>query len=350
MIVFIAPFPSLANEKDGLLQRVSWIDSLVSDYSRVYLDISLGGFWRARHHSFGKVTVYQINAFRHFFMIASMVKRARIVYIHSIFHSLRALSSYWLAKPITDLHGIVPEEMAYSGKYWRAIIFGFIERLVLRRSASVVFVTNAMQEHFLNKYGRLSGDDQVIAILPKFSDSRSGVDFVLNTVRDPNAVIYAGGLQPWQNMPLMLEAASVASNFNYVFLSGSVSILELMARSAKVKSFKCFSVQPEHVADYYLESTYGFILRDPVLLNQVACPTKLVEYLYWGVIPIVLSADLGDFNRRGFRYITVEDFSSGQIPDKAELAQMRHVNRMLVEALGSECEAKLTALRNIMIS
>ena len=35
--------------------------------------------------------------------------------------------------------------------------------------------------------------------------------------------------------------------------------------------------------------------REEILVNAVACPTKLVEYMYWGVVPVVITPNIGDF-------------------------------------------------------
>lgn len=54
---------------------------------------------------------------------------------------------------------------------------------------------------------------------------------------------------------------------------------------------------------------YVFVLRDDILVNQVACPTKIVEYLNYGIIPIVLSENIGDFKELGYEYLSINDFN-----------------------------------------
>lgn len=344
MIVFVAPFPALSDEKDGFVQRIASIDSLVSDLPRVYLEISFRRFWIVRRHCFGKATVLQLNAFHHFFVITSFFKKASSVYVHSVYGSLMALPAYWLTKPITDLHGVVPEELVFKGKPWRARLLNLVERIALRRSVAVVYVTSAMQQHFQRKYGRNSAADRTIAILPRLTDERGQSENVLGSRRDPKAVIYAGGLQPWQNVPLMVDAAAAAPQFRFIFLSGEAEAFQRLAIMGNVADFTCTSVEPDQVPDYYLSCTYGFVLRDPVLLNRVACPTKLVEYLHWGVIPIVLTPDIGDFASLGFAFVSLDEFRSGHLPGENEVARMRANNRQVVERLRAACESELTRL------
>jgi hypothetical protein len=350
MILFIATHPALADEKDGMVQRIASIDSLVSDLSRTYLDISFRRFWARQVHQFGITTVFQINGFVHFFFIVSQLRKARVVYIHSIFYSMKALLVYWLAKPITDLHGAVPEEFGYQGRPWLSKLFGAVERVALRRSFAVVHVTSAMKRHFQKKYGRNSERDRIVAIIPKMSDPRGERNSVMTSQRDPSAVVYAGGLQAWQNVAMMLDAAAAAAQSRFIFLSGEAASLQTMAHAANVKQFTCVAVAPNQVPDYYLSATFGFILRDPVLLNQVACPTKLVEYLHWGVIPIVLSEDVGDFLESGYQFVSLDDFRAGRLPGAERAASMREINRDVVARLISSCEGELLTLQKMLRS
>ena len=145
----------------------------------------------------------------------------------------------------------------------------------------------------------------------------------------------------------MLEAAAAIPQLRYIFLSGEASALQLQANSAHVLNCMCSAVPPSQVPDHYLTCTYGFVLRDPVLLNQVACPTKLVEYLYWGVIPIVLTSGIGDFAELGFAFVSLENFRSGRLPDDNEAAKMRVINRQVIEKLIDSSEGELLSLRQV---
>ena len=349
MIVFVAPFPALADEKDGLIQRVASIDSLVSNQPRVYLDISFRRFWFKRIHHIGEATVFQLNGLLHFFIIIAWIKKANIVYIHSVFNALKALSAYWITKPITDLHGAVPEELIYQGYRGRAKLYGIVEQIALRRSANVIYVTSAMKRHFQQKYESIFADDLTIAILPNLLDARNQGDNILTVARDPKAVVYAGGLQDWQNISMMLNAAADAPKFHFLWLTGEPETLQRLAELKNIVHFTCTSVAPDKVADHYLTSTYGFVLRDPVLLNQVACPTKLVEYMHWGVIPIILTSAIGDFAEFGFAYVTLDDFRLGTLPDNITAANMREINQRIVTKMVTLSKTEIVKLRQLLL-
>lgn len=335
----------MMNEKDGFTQRIAWIDALVHDVPRIYLDISLGGNIRRKRIEIGSATIFRLNLFLHFLAIIKIFKKASIVYIHSVYNALRAIPAYWISNTVTDMHGIVPEEMDVANKQWRAKLFGYIERVAVKKSSIVVFVTNAMKLHFQNKYKRNNVEDKIIAILPRIDDERGSLESVLSSRRDSGAVIYAGGIQPWQNISLMLSAAARASNYKFTFLSSDYQKLVQLAADAKVNQFSSFAVAPKEVATYYLQSEFGFILRDSISVNKVACPTKLVEYFHWGVIPIVLSPDIGDFGEMGFKYILLDDFVSGKVPNADELNMMRLRNREIIDRLNLSCNNELSALK-----
>lgn len=72
------------------------------------------------------------------------------------------------------------------------------------------------------------------------------------------------------------------------------------------------TVSSDQVAEYYKRAHLGFVLRDDVLVNRVACPTKLIEYLGSGVVPIIVSSKIGDFRELGYQYVTYNRFISGK--------------------------------------
>jgi hypothetical protein len=67
-------------------------------------------------------------------------------------------------------------------------------------------------------------------------------------------------------------------------------------------------------------ANFGFIQREDHLLNRIANPTKLVEYLYFGMRPIVWSADIGDFVQMGYEYVSIDALDlAGRAQAKSEL-------------------------------
>lgn len=349
MIVFIAPYPSEENLRDGMIQRVAAIDGLVRRERRTYLDISFRRFWRKSVVNIGGVHVFQINALMHFFLIAAMLARARCIYVHSVYNALKVLPFLLWRRFILDAHGVVPEELSHEGKNVAACLYSFVERIVVLRCMTLICVTEAMRNHFLAKHGRNCKADLILPILPALDKDATSRDAGIAPRAHGNTVIYAGGLQAWQNVDKMVAAAASVSALRYTFLTSDVRTMEHKLREAGVIDFTCHSVAPDAVKNFYLACSFGFVLREPVLVNRVACPTKLIEYLYWGVVPIVITPSIGDFDETSIRTVKLSQFLSGELPDESTLQSMREHNRNAVDALVQASEKSKRVLADLLV-
>lgn len=329
MLLFLADEPAAATERDGMAQRIRWIDEQFSESPRVLLRISLKSHLHRRREVLSPVlSIETLNLFLHFSHLLRLVKRSQFVYVHSCGHALRGLPLYFLGiRVITDMHGVVPEEMRLSGQRWLSRILSLTERIVVKRSAALVFVSQAMRRHFEVKYRRPLDRSYVIPILTKGGPNPS-------SARDPRTVIYAGGLQPWQRIDQMLDAVVAAEGrFRFLFLTGEPEKLKMLLQKRAIREVEVDSVPGERVPQYLQRASLGFILRDDSIINRVACPTKLIEYLRSGVIPIVEQPLIGDFCELGYGYILLRDFVRGNLPDPAALDALREQNRRVARDL-----------------
>ena len=331
MLLFVGREPNAGNEQDGMAQRVKSIDDRFLDTPRTILSIAFKRNLRRRRIQRSEtLTVEQVNALMHLFHIWMLVWKSRTTYVHSCYNACTILPLYLFKKRIiTDMHGVVPEEELLKGNIWRSRVLGIVEKVVLRRSAAVVFVTEAMKGHFQAKY-QLSAEKQhfTIPILP------SGTCNSSTARRQDDLVIYAGGLQTWQRVDRMLEVAEMMSGqYRFLFLTGSPELLKAKLHNIGTHDIKVDSVPNAAIAEFYGRASYGFLLRDNSIINRVACPTKLVEYMRAGVIPIVEQPLIGDFEALGYRYILVKDFLEDAHPCSAECEIWRKQNTDIVSTL-----------------
>jgi hypothetical protein len=348
MIIVVAPHPSTENQKDGMIQRVAHIDSLMALSPRVYLDISVRRFVRKKVFVEGLVTIHRLNLFIHVFQIARLLKQADLLYIHSAYNALKISLFPTKAHLVFDAHGIVPEELAQEGYTRAAQVFAYAERRALSRCNTLVCVTRSMLAHFKAKHGHRSDREEIVLpILPRLGKT-SEAPRALQATRADNSVIYAGGMQVWQNVDKMLDAARTQPSMSYTFLTGDIFRFKHRLSSAGIASATCESVAPDDVKDFYLQHLYGFILRDEVLVNQVACPTKLVEYLYWGVLPIVVTHRIGDFDGESLHGVTLDDFRCGALPGLEARAAMREHNQRTVLAMLASAHANQELLQQLL--
>jgi hypothetical protein len=348
MICVIGSFPSEQNQKDGMIQRVAHIDALMAATPRCYLDLSFRRFLRKQVRIQGAATIYYLNVFVHFLLILRLLRTARVVYVHSAYNALRIMAFPTKAYMIFDAHGIVPEELVAEGRSRAARILTSAERFILKRCDALICVTHSMLEHFYRKRGRRADRAEIVLpILPHLGDSTTAAQALL-AKRSPESVIYAGGMQAWQNVDKMVEAANQQPRFQYTFLTGDVTSFQARLRESGLKQFTCQSVAPVQVKDFYLSHQYGFVLRDEILVNLVACPTKLVEYLYWGVLPIVITPRIGDFDAESLRGITLTQFLSGELPDTETAETMRRHNQVTVQAMIASAQANQDRLQQLL--
>jgi len=319
MIYFIAPRPKKENE--GFHLRVAAIDEIFKDQERIYYQ--------------------RENLSKHL----ENLKRADAIYVHSIFMAKEILAFYriFADKIVTDLHGLVPEEAEISGNKLDAEEYAEIEKEVFTYGKRFVAVTNSMIEHYRKKYKLDSKTSW--AIVPIFE--ASSVPQQTITQRREAKIIYAGGAQKWQNIDLMIEAMKKASeSYRYFILSPDVETITKKIPVKLEERVEIKKVPQKRVGTYYKKSTLGFILRDDIPINRVACPTKLIEYLNYGIIPIVLSPHIGDFEALGYSYIKLDDFVKNKRPTIEGLAAMQQNNLEVLKKLEVETDKGKNILLN----
>jgi PST family polysaccharide transporter len=171
-------------------------------------------------------------------------------------------------------------------------------------------------------------------------------------LREPGTVIYAGGTQVWQNVARMADAIREAPReLRFVMLSGSAEQLgrELEAGRCRHR-VEIGSVPASEVPSWLQRAEFGFVLRSDSAINRVACPTKLVEYLDAGVIPVVLEPEIGDFAQLGYAYLPLSRLRPGQLPGPAEREGMRQANYVVMRKLREQAETNVGSLVAFLVS
>lgn len=321
VILFLSKYPELDEEyRDGFYQRVENIDNFFSEDERIYLNVSLFknlNFKSIQHNNRLQVSC---NLFLHFFYILRAFKKSNLVYIQSIYNALNLILFiiFFNKRYILDLHGVVPEELVMQGKIFKSKIFNIVERILFKKIDIAIAVTNAMANHFSKKYKNAKCHFIIYAILPSHLKS-SNIEPGLSSKIE---VIYSGNTQVWQNIDIMLKIIknNLYENINYTILTGDLNGFrdKLISSDIDLNKITLKSVSPNELEQYYKQSNYGFILRDDILVNNVACPTKIIEYLNYGIIPVVLSENIGDFKELGYEFLNVNDFNINIAKRKSE--------------------------------
>ena len=308
MLVFLSYFPDETNIRGGMSQRIFHIDNLFQKDKRIYINADLKKYLKKEIIINGDITMINCNPLMHFFDILTILRNAKSIYIHSVYNVLYLFLHILLIKNnyIIDLHGIVPEENKLANNNIKYHLYNLCEHMIFRKISVAICVTNAMVMHYKVKFNSSTVKYAVFSILP---DTISKIKNIESLQNNEINVIYSGNTQKWQNIDLMIQCikANLYNNINYIILTNELNKMneqiEIQIPNSKSKRIKVLSVSPDELYKYYEKAHYGFILRNDIAVNRVACPTKLIEYMSYGIIPIVISPKIGDFESYGFEYV-----------------------------------------------
>lgn len=325
MIVFIAKYPNFEEYKEGMAQRIISIDEGLEKKERIYLDLSFRKHWKMNLTKENNVNILHLNSLVHIFYLISYLLKAEYIYVHSIFNFFRIIHLFPLLlkkKIILDLHGVVPEEMEYESTFLKSKLFTFIELLAVMCSKRIICVTDAMKVYIEKKYFYLNKKSYLV--LPIINELDDNIDInLLNKIQTKYGIndldiviIYVGNIQKWQNIDLMMKLVKkneYVNNLKYIFLTNEVKEMKSLAKSYDIivdKNIYIETAAKNELATYYSLSNYGLILRDEHILNKVSNPTKLSEYLNFGIIPIVLYDDIGDYKTLEYDFIKIDSIKN----------------------------------------
>lgn len=346
-VIVLGRYPRDEDLKDGYFQRVKLVDSVLARAGkRMYLrtDGPISQLWPSMERLSEDVEEARISR-RNPFHKPTPLKAIEggCVYAHSIriLETPIALTYFQSAKVrILDLHGAVPEEEEMAGNNDRVSFFESLEREGVLSATHLVGMNQAILDHIVEKYG-FPGKTIVLPHAKPVSNK-------LDLSRKEQLVVYAGGLQPWQQVDKMLQYAHKnASEAKFVFLVPDVAALLAKYRSmfGEECPHEVRSASPSEVQDIYRRARFGLVLREDSVVNRVASPTKLQEYMEFGVVPIVDFVGLGDFETMGYERVSC----TNTLPDRAQAEAMALKNFVVVKQIESQQkvgEARLLAVLN----
>ena len=355
MILFLGAYPHPSRVREGSSSRAAAIDQIFQDEERVYVTLSPAvPYWETEpvtHENGVKEYILNPRYSSHHTLLRSLVLRAQLTYCTAIQHGLHAIPFLRTGRIVVDVHGVAPEEELLHGRPGRAAYLEAAEEEMVHGSRHLVVVTEAMKRHLLGKYPEAHPNIIVIPILEEAFLHSVSKDAAL-TPRKRSVVLYSGGLHRWQNVERMLEVVRLLKHkFEFRFLTNEPEQLAAKAAAAGLQdSLSIACVAKSELINHYLEADYGLILRDDIVVNRVACPTKMMEYMAAGVIPIVLSPALGDFPELGCRHLALEAFLAGELPDEEAKLAIRTTNLQCIEKLAARFRSGVASLKELVRS
>lgn len=327
--------------REGYHQRVATVDSYLGARNRIYVKTNplIGSAHNIRQLGEGCVEL-EIGDQYHS-SVVQLFRRAVAVYSHSILPlvhpHIRNLASLRGGKFILDMHGVVPEETSFMGNEESAQTLGQLESWAFLEADVRIYVTRRMSTHYSSKYPWALGFNIVCPIFPEIGNTALAT-------RQPNAtVVYAGGAQAWQMVDRIVESVHASlSAYTTEILTHEPEIFrqKFLAIGCPIDDVRLsvYAARPADVRNVYSRSSYGILCREPHVLNRVACPTKLIEYLSFGLLPIMGSPEVGDFVDLGMRYASMEDFSECRLPVADEYMHIVDNNFIVLERFAELAE------------
>lgn len=206
---------------------------------------------------------------------------------------------------IVDLHGAGPEEAAYS-RHRAGLkdlsIVDWLNRLeikILHKADAVLVVTSAMKRHLGNKWH----DDAVARVklvpiaLNRDFTVKHAVDAVekysLGYLKNKNVFVYCGGGQSYQCVDEVISIFECIledmAEAYLLLITPDVDVIKCKIKNCSLvvqEKVVVVSAKPDEVPSLLRLGRYGFVLREDNVLNKVACPTKINEYLACGLVLI----------------------------------------------------------------
>lgn len=188
--------------------------------------------------------------------------------------------------------GIIPEEDYWrTGSKLRRFCFATLERIAWKKIPYKICVSKYQVDHYQRKYGKVS--EQTYFVMPCFNSEFYPKHFHMPGKYEHNVFCYAGGVQTYQGFDAILKTyKEMESRYDDTFLRIYTFDLDKAKRLVEAEGIKNYSLErvpQEKVPEVLSQCKYGFIIRDNNVVNQVATPTKLCDYLGNGVIPIFTS-------------------------------------------------------------
>lgn len=200
------------------------------------------------------------------------------------------------------IQGVVPEEALMKG-YSKARYYAhsIIEKIVLSNAKFIFFVSDEMKKHYETKYN-LSLDCSFI--MPCFNETSLNENAFSEDKLSENTFTYVGSLHPWQCFEETVQVYNLISSYLTsstfsVYTSETKKAFDILNRN-DTKNFSVEFLPADQLSNHLSKIKFGFVLRQDNIVNRVATPTKISNYISNGVIPIYSEclSSFDDFNKR----------------------------------------------------
>lgn len=361
-LTVIGRYPDSISEREGMSQRIKAVDTVMEQHTRTYLEFYPQRNWFLdRNQIDEKLRVIRGNTLLHLPLAVYCMVNSQLTYVHSVYNALQILPMFKVPglRIVVDLHGIVPEEEILLGRKGRATLLSYAESVVVRHAQALITVSEAMSRHLIEKYPYLDLQSKLlkVPIMDLYENEEMNISSLemFKKGKGKKQVVYAGGIQRWQNIETVLQTvASIHTNapgqydFSIFVPAKSLDAVKKMAEKFRIGEVEIDSLPHGQVMERYKMAHMGFILREDIAVNRVAMPTKLVEYLKYGLVPVVLSPNLGDYPHYGYEWLELRSWMNDPSLSQYSLEKMRQKNYQVVQHIRQDAQRALLRLKELL--
>ena len=341
-VLFLSPYFAPEKLADGYFQRVKAVDELVpANVLRIYVswlnlldgEIPRIKIWDETHI---EISYPQKDPYWNL-RIHDLAKKTKVTYYQSVTFANHAITEDPNIYKIIDLHGAYPEEERMYDKGIQADYDEEQEKDIINTANKIVCVSNGMITHISNKYPKHTGK---YILMPIYSMPLDRIPAIAKKNSSELIVVYSGGFQKWQCIDdVKIAIKRGKAKCRYEIYSKEIAYIEKSWEWRRLKEKVSFmSLNKEELFERLEKAHYGFVLRENNIVNQVACPTKLIEYIEHGVVPICNNSPIGDFMKLGMSYVPFQDFLEGKLPDENGRLKMAKNNLQVLLKLSAISE------------
>ena len=195
-------------------------------------------------------------------------------------------------KIIFWVQGAVAEESLLRNKSKiRFVILKAIEKICFHLSDAYIFVSPYMKE-FYNEKPYLN--KKPCLVFPCISDLSYN-----HSKKIPFSFCYLGGMSAWQCFPTTIDLMNkiekkYPKSLFKIATNDTNLCMQLIRDNASKDLIKklevCNLVSKEEIEEFLGDCSFGFLIREDSLLNNISSPIKMAEYLSCGVNVITTSA------------------------------------------------------------
>lgn len=253
---------------------------------------------------------YWYSSMRVFEYMCSEIPDAKIthVYARSFIGSMwaRRLAHKLKAVSIFDVRGLVGQEKQLrAGSSMRSRLLSYLELHEARKADRLGAVSTNLKQYLSRKAGR-----EDVTIIPScFNENSFCFDLVARKelrnsfgLNENNILLcYSGGTDAWQRIGdlivVLKKVCSADHRCKALFLTNKKDEVTDLLRKAAFPSDQALIHGCSHkeVHRYLSAADLGFIMRHDTIVNNVASPVKVAEYLACG-LPVILTRGIGDYS------------------------------------------------------